>query len=784
MSILYRKSWQDIRHRWARSLFTVATIAASVVGISMFALPPLMDRAMEARIASDRLHDIQVFTDAIELTDEDLAALAEVPGVEALEARATFRTEVRIGDRREDLVLVGIRDFAGQRVNVVSLQSGRLPGPGEVLSEEENSRGGRLPAGVDTVQIQDTGGGLHEVVIGGTGSTLQYSQYAIEGVLVFYAPIETVHAVADTYGYDRLDVRVTEPQEAEAVARSLQAWLVTNHPEVVFSDLPDVRLAGTWPGQDVFENFSTLFYVGAILALISAIALISNTMTTMVAEQRREIAIMKAIGGRRCQIGFAFLRTVVLLAAVGSVAGVLIGIPFSNYLARFVGNEFLGIQPGWGVSWPVIGISLLVGMLGAVLAALPALVRAARTPVHQALTSSVATPGGTLTRLLRHVPLPRAASIGLRNVARRKTRALGTMVQVGLAVGVALGFLALGTTVAKLTSETWDTASWDVIVFQSSNVALDERAGRLLQSLDGIEEAEPQLYNNLSYDGTQYEAWGIAGGNILYEPAIIDGRWLTPEDSETRAKVAVVGRALASAAGVGVGVQFALESARGPVQLTVVGIDSRLMNNGTGIFLPFETFQEVLGRTDTNAYWLASSSKAKADIDRLAARAEDALQAAGYPVGTEIRYVERDANVASNRMLVGVLAVMGIPIVAIGLIGLVNMMTMNVIERTREIGILRCIGAGKRDITRIFRAEALVVALAGWILAVPMGWLIGKALVEIVANLFNFGALPYTFPLWYPPIALALTVLLAWLVVIPPLRRASHLRPGDALRYE
>ena len=62
-------------------------------------------------------------------------------------------------------------------------------------------------------------------------------------------------------------------------------------------------------------------------------------------------------------------------------------------------------------------------------------------------------------------------------------------------------------------------------------------------------------------------------------------------------------------------------------------------------------------------------------------------------------------------------------------------MTMNVIERTRDIGILRCIGASSRAVRRIFRAEALTVALAGALLAIPGGWLVGRVLTSAVTHL-------------------------------------------------
>jgi putative ABC transport system permease protein len=785
MSVLYRKSLQDIARRRARSFFTIATIAAAVASLSMFALPTLMDRAMQSRIAHDRLHDIRIRTLDTELTPADILALRAIPGVADLELRTTYYTQIRVGDRRDDALLVGVQDFANQQVNVVELRSGEIPLAGGALSDAENARSGRLRIGeAVTVQVEDNSGQLHQVTLTGVGRTLEYSQVALEGAVVIYAPQESVNAIAGARGVNSLEVRVDDPARAIEVTRAIQEWLTLNHPGVVFTNLPDTRIAGTWPGQEEFRNFSTLFYVGAILALISAVALVSNTMTTMVAEQRREIAIMKAIGGRRLQVGLLFLRTVSLLAIAGSLLGVALGIPLSNVLARFVGAEFLGVTPAWGIAWVVVAVSLLAGVIGTTAAAIPGIINATRLPVREGLTAATAAPPAGATRLLRAVPLPSTGSIGLRNIVRRKTRALGTVVQVGIAVGVALGFLALGVTVSNLTASTWDTLKWDVIVAQSSNIPLDDDAGRVLRELEGVAEAQPLLYNNLMVDGDQYESWGIGTESRLYDPDIVSGRWLEPSDGHSRARVAVIGRALANKYNVGVGDTLTVSSARGDADLTIVGIDSRLMNNGTTFYLPFETFQDILGRADTNAYWLVAEGRDEASVDRLAAAAEDALEAAGYPVATEIRYVEKEANLASNRTLVSVLAVMGVPIVAIGLIGLVNMMTMNVIERTREVGILRCIGASSRDITRIFRAEALAVAAAGWLLAVPAGWAIGKALAVIVSELFDFGSVPYSYPFWYPPIALVLTLVLAWLVVMPPLRRASRLRPGDALRYE
>jgi putative ABC transport system permease protein len=786
MSALDRKSWKDLRRRPARTTFTIATIAFAVAGLWIFAMPVLMDDAMNRRIAEDRLHDVQLPTSDVVLEPSQLAALRAVPGVSALDTRTIYDTRIVAGAQRRDVLLVGVPDWGDQRVNAISVDEGDAPHGDQVVTDSMNDRSGRYGGAVgDRVEVADTRGHTRTLTVAGRGDTLLFSQQVVDDQAVLYAPQRTVNALADVSGTNSIELRVTDPERAEAVAAAVRARLLALQPDVTFPDLADVRDAGSWPGEEEFNNFSALLYVGAVLALVSALVLISNTMTTIVAEQSREVAIMKAIGGRRRQIRRSFFRTAFVLGVAGTVFGIALGIPFANVVLGFVGNRFLGITPEWGAPVNAFVVSVVVGIGVTVVAAVPALRRAARTPVHTGLEGALSAGGDSrLDRALRHLRMPRSAQIGLRNVTRRRTRSLTTILQISLAVSVALGFLALGVTVGKVTADTWDTMRWDVIVSQRSTKALDANAARMIEETPGVATGHPLLYNTLEVDGGQYESWGMPPDSTLYEPDIVAGRWLRPGDEHARRSVVVIGRALANTTGTEVGDTLRVGTARGGAPLQVIGIDAGLGNNGTTLYLPLTSFQRLLGRTDTNAYWVVSQDQDEAAIDRVATAAEERLTAAGYPVATEIHYVEKAANLDSNRVLIAVLAAMGIPIVFIGMIGLLNSMTMNVIERTRDVGVLRCIGASSRVVRRIFRSEALTVALAGALVAVPGGWLVGKLLVWVVTELFDFGSIPYTFPLVSAFVAVVATLALAWLVVIAPLRRAAHMRPGDALRYE
>jgi putative ABC transport system permease protein len=116
------------------------------------------------------------------------------------------------------------------------------------------------------------------------------------------------------------------------------------------------------------------------------------------------------------------------------------------------------------------------------------------------------------------------------------------------------------------------------------------------------------------------------------------------------------------------------------------------------------------------------------------------------------------------------------------MVGLANAITMSVIERTREVGILRTIGARARDVRRIFAVESVAIACLGWLIGVPVGYALDRFLVWLVKREVNVEVV-FTFPLGNVLLALAGTVVLALLITLLPIRRAVRYRPGAALRY-
>ncbi|HWS47566.1 MAG TPA: FtsX-like permease family protein, partial [Acidimicrobiia bacterium] len=467
--------------------------------------------------------------------------------------------------------------------------------------------------------------------------------------------------------------------------------------------------------------------------------------------------------------------------------GAALAVVLANVLTRYLGHRFFGVVPSWRLPPVLIAGAIALGIGVAVLAALPSLHRASRVPVREALDEETAATFGTnrVDRMLRRLRIGPMASVGLRSVSRRRGRSAATVVQVAIAVAIMLAFLALGRTVVDVTNGNWNLFSTDIGVHVPDNgKPLSPATAAALAATPNVATVEPIYITNAELDGEQFEVWALPGNEMLYHSKVHRGRWISEADDRSQARVVVVGDALARVHHVHLGDSIVLSTAAGPQRFTVIGIDDALNNNGRTAYLPIGTLRAVLGRPQAaNGYWIQARDRSNGAVDRLSTTIENQLDAQGYAAHMQVFHVDRAQNVAANQSVVTTLTVLGLLIVAISLIGLINAITMNVLERTREVGILRCIGARGRDVRRAFRAEGLTLAVLGWAVGVPLGYLTAQLLARLVTAVFKF-KFAFEFPLEFVALALAGAVALSLLVMVPPLRRAARLRPGDALRYQ
>jgi len=766
-------------------VLTGFTLALAVASFGILALPSLMNRAMTSEVAQARLYNLYIPVSHVPLSAAQLRDLARLPNVTAVAARSRFTTETLIGNVRVNTEIWGVANFADQPVDRVI--TSMVPGPNQVLVDVRDSMSGisNAKAG-DSLKLQAANGSYRVLPVAGTARSMAFNQDTMSGDLVLYATQATVQSLGGFTGVNLIELRLrdAQPAAAQATASAVRSFLAAQPIPSAFSNTPTIRAPGDWPLKSTFNSRAKILDILVVLAVISALFLLANTVRTLVAEQSREIGVMRAVGASAKDVRNSYLRTAALLGTLGAILGAALGIGLCYLLLKVFARMVYGVSPGFTIDWPVVGIGAVAGVAGTLLTAWPTLRRVLRMPLHEALASegSVSTFGGSrLDRaVLRSRALPSPVSIGVRSAARHKGRSLTTVIQIALAVATLLGLMSLALAVSQVTDQSWNVLAYDITLsgqqLYGPSVVSEIRAQR------GVAGVEASDWYTVAYKGQTLDAFGVHANTFVREP-LVAGRWLSQKDEVTKARVVIVGSAIARLWHLQPGSHMAATTPAGPVTFTVIGVGGSQADNGFNFYTSLSALQAIAGHPGlANNLLIRTVDKSHGAIDSLATRLVALLGRSGYRSHAQIMYRGRATDKASASSMLVVVEGIGLLIVAISMLGLINAITMSIIERTREIGVLRSLGARGRDLRRIFRTETITLALVGFVFAIPLGWVIAHVLQWLVLHIAN-AQLPAPYTLESIGIAFVGTVVLAVLVVVAPLRRATRLRPGEAIRY-
>jgi len=730
------------------------------------------------------------------------------PGVAIAEGRQAAVVRYRSGDLLDvseppaqmtqaspprDISLVAATDWAAVQVDRVFAQGGAPwpPGRDEVVLETSSQQISPLAAG-DVVTVDLPDGTRKLLRVAGFAHDINAVPAMFSGRLVGYVTPQSMADLQQGAGMNELVLSLSDAHlDRAGVSRAVSKIrddVVAPVGIVTYSAY--VPTPGSHQLGDIFKAVSILLLALGAMALGLSGFLVVNTVSALLAQQMKQLGIMKAVGGRVSQIT-AMLLT--LVAVYGGLA-ILIGLPLGSYwaswFARFAGG-LLDFGPA-AATPPLytIVLAVAVGFLVPLIAAAFPIHTGTRVSVVNALNAtgmdSQRFGHSLIDRALGRLRgLPRPTALSLRNTFRKKGRLALTLATLVLATSVVMSVGSVRGSILKTVSDVSQWWNYDVEVnfAQPESATLVQREALKVRGVTGAEGwlvTAAALKRGDGSENDQLSVVGLPPRTRFVTPAIVTGRWLRDTDSNA----VVVNTDLVKSENLSVGQTVKLHVHGADRQFRIVGVvRGQLMGP---VFFANQSYLSALigSQGSVTRVLVRTDDHTIAGQDGTA----DQLQRHFTDMGVAVAGVQGEASNAADLanqlgILVTFLIVMAVILSAVGVIGLTGTMIINVLESTREIGVMRAIGASHASIFKVFVTEGFTIGLLAWLGGAALSWPMSYALVRLLESAVG---IPLSFEFSWQVVVACLFVVSAISAAasLLPAYNASQVSVRDAIAYE
>ncbi len=801
LNLRLRKIIRDLWGNKPRTLLVILTIAIGAMAVATISRGWfILSQELEASYLAINPASALIFTTNQTFDDNVVDTIRNMP--EIAEAEGLREVRMRVQEDEEtwgSLVLVALPDFDDNAINQLRIEEGTWPPPNRSILLERSAIN-LIDAEVgDTLMVQTVQGKTRALTISGIVHHLHQSPSVMSLLSFGYVTPDTYQQLTGDQLYNELEFVVAENRfDKEHITRVTELVSEKLEDSGLFVTDKFIPEPGRPPLDGVIRAASLILWALSVLALLLSMLLVINTISALLSQQVQQIGTLKAVGAETGHIIVMYAFAIFLFGLVA----LLIAVPFGSFVGRAVAvfiATLLNFDVGQ-VDYPlwIYLLDIFACLVMPLLAAMYPILSSTRITVREAMgragsSSNFGT--GTVEKLLRRLGrLPGPIRYSLRNMFRNKIRLLLVMITLTLAGAIFIAVISVQSSLDSTVAEV--SAYWqeDVSIrFPTSQRTV--KIEQILAELPDITDVEERL-SVLSFrvkpDGSEsdqtIELFGVKLPSQYLEPTVQEGRWLTPDD-ENSIVLDISFAAEEPDVKVGDEVVLKIEGREtvwkvvGVVGVQVVGTARLLAPVGYVNYDPLAKLTRDTGRANRT---LVSTTDDSPDFQLQSRQVlENHFQNIGVSVTSAITNAERQQALGSLfGVLTNVLLLMTVFFAVVGGIGLTNMMSLNVLERTTEIGIVRVIGGEHSDIRQIVIVEGISIGIFSWLFGLILAIPLSIALSDNIGWIFLRQPLTYTYSfsgvLWW----LIIVIILSLFASLLPAQRASQISVRESLTYE
>jgi putative ABC transport system permease protein len=791
----WRKVLADLWEDKVRSVLVIASVAVGVFAVGMIAgTYVIISTDMNSSYSSANPANIVLLVDPFD--DDFLKSVERLDGVSTAEGRWLFNARLKTSDDEwTSLDLVAVQDFENIAINKLMPTGGSTHLGNKQIILEDNTQLQTLKlAGVDRLEIELADTTSRELPVIGLAKDQTQGKNEIMGNVKGYITIDSLDWMHQPELYNRLYLTVENQPNNDAYIQQV-ADRVTDQVEksgrVVYQT--ERNRSNQHPMDSIVQALLGVLFVLGILVVFLNGALISNTLSALLNQHLRQIGVMKLIGARQNQVVTMYLALILAY----SLSALAIAIPLGAWAAyelSVFAAEIIGFTVnGFRIIPLAVILQLIIAILVPPLAGLMPVMNGARITVRKAIANTGVTDNqlakSWLDRVFERIKgISRPMLISLRNTFRRKGRLLLTLFTLTLGGAIFIAVfnvqVALNDKVDAMTR--YFTADVNLDFERDYRVEVVENHLGEFTDVDGVEAwviTGGELLNDDGSTAGNLAIFGPPADSTLVDPTILEGRWLLPDDEQA---ITVNEAFWKEYPDLTVGDTLRLKVDGNEEDWLVVGIFQFIGSDDYFAYASYDYLSSYIQEPNrASKYRIVSQNHAPESQQMLSAEIDQYFRDQGFHVS---KVEAGSALVESIKeyigVLIAILLIMAGLTALVGGIGLAGTLGMNVLERTREIGILRAIGAYNQVVMSLVVVEGLVVGLLSYFLAVLLSFPISGVLSDIVSlAIFNIPA-DFAFSLQGFGIWLGLVLFLSVVSSMIPARSASKMTIREVLAYE